>query len=218
MIKLEHVGMEYITGQEILQDISLELKPGSFHFLTGPSGTGKSTLLSLLWLQRRATHGHVYMFGDEVTNLPRAELPYLRRRIGIVLQDYRMLDHLTIGENVGLPLKVIGESPKVIREKVKELLAWMEIEEYLDAYPRVMSGGQKQRAAIARAVVTSPDILLADEPTGNLDAELALKFMYLFEQLNKMGTTVMFATHDAHLVSMFDYPTLRLKGGKLVSQ
>ncbi|MGE3713388.1 MAG: cell division ATP-binding protein FtsE [Alphaproteobacteria bacterium] len=217
MIKLEHVGMEYIPGEEILHDISLELRPGSFHFLTGPSGTGKSTLLSLLWLQRRATHGHLYMFDDDVTNLPREQLPLLRRRIGIVLQDYRLLSHLTIGQNVGLPLKVAGESPKQIRDKVKELLEWMEIPEYYDAYPRTLSGGQKQRAAIARAVITGPEILLADEPTGNLDAELALKFMYLFEQLNKQGTTVLFATHDAHLISQFSYPTLRLKGGKLTS-
>ena len=217
MIKLEHVGMEYIPGEEILKDISLELKQGSFNFLTGPSGTGKSTLLSLMWLQRRATHGHVYMFGEDITHIPRERLPNLRRRIGIVLQDYRLLSHLTIGENVGLPLKVAGEHPRMIAEKVRELLEWMEIPDYYHAYPRVLSGGQKQRAAIARAVITSPEILLADEPTGNLDAELALKFMYLFEGLNKMGTTVIFATHDAHLISQFDYPVLRLKDGKLTS-
>lgn len=217
MIRLEHVGMEYIPGEEVLRDISLELKRGSFHFLTGPSGTGKSTLLSLLWLQRRASHGNVHMFGENVTNIPRERLPFLRRRIGIVLQDYRLLNHLTIAENVGLPLKVAGETPKQIEEKVRELLEWMEIPEYYDAFPHVLSGGQKQRAAIARAVVTNPEILLADEPTGNLDSELALKFMYLFESLNKMGTTVLFATHDAHLISQFSYPTLRLKDGMLTS-
>ncbi|MFO0389807.1 MAG: cell division ATP-binding protein FtsE [Alphaproteobacteria bacterium] len=215
MIKLEHVSMEYIPGEEILSDISIELKKGSFHFLTGRSGSGKSTLLSLLWLQRRAAHGHVYMFGQDVSSVPRESLPYLRRKVGIVLQDYRLLDHLTIGENVGLPLKVMGESPTDIEAKVRELMAWMEIPEYYDAYPRTLSGGQKQRAAIARAVITNPEILLADEPTGNLDSELAIKFMYLFEQLNKMGTTILFATHDQHLVSSFDYPVLRLKNGKL---
>ncbi len=215
MIKFEHVSMSYIPGEDILHDISLELKKGSFHFLTGKSGSGKSTLLSLLWMQRRAAEGRIYMFGQDVSNLPRENLPQLRRKVGIVLQDYRLLEHLTIGENVGLPLKVIGESPKDIEAKVRELMAWMEIPDYYDAYPRTLSGGQKQRAAIARAVVTNPEILLADEPTGNLDSELAIKFMYLFEQLNKMGTTILFATHDQHLVSSFDYPVLRLKNGKL---
>lgn len=216
MITLEHVAMEYTPGHEILADVSMELEPGSFHFLTGPSGAGKSTLLSLLWLQQRASKGLIYMFDEDITHMPREELPRLRRRIGIVLQDYRLLDHLTVGENVGLPLKVAGETPQQIEDKVKELLSWIGLADYYGAKPSTLSGGQKQRAAIARAVITKPDILLADEPTGNLDPELAERSMYLFEALNKTGTTVLFATHDQHLISMFDYPVLRLKDGKLV--
>ena len=215
MIALEHVAMEYMPGQEILKDVSLELAPGSFHFLAGPSGVGKSTLLGLLWFQKRAMRGHVHMFGRDVTHTPREELPKLRRRIGIVLQDYRLLDHLTIAENVGLPLKVAGESQEMIDAKVAELLDWIGLADCHDAKPTTMSGGQKQRVAIARAVVTKPDLLLADEPTGNLDAELALRLMYLFEALHNTGTTILFATHDEHLISQFDYPTLRLKDGVL---
>lgn len=216
MITLEHIAMEYTLGQPILKDISLTLERGSFHFLTGASGAGKSTLLSLLSLQGRATQGKFHMFGENVTNMRREELPRLRRRIGIVLQDYRLLSHLTVLENVSLPLKVIGESDSEITPKAIELLEWIGLSEHQNAKPDTLSGGQKQRAAIARAVISKPDILLADEPTGNLDSDLAQRFMYLFEALNQTGTTVLIASHDEHLISLFDYPTLRLKNGSLV--
>ncbi|MDE3059825.1 MAG: ATP-binding cassette domain-containing protein [Pseudomonadota bacterium] len=215
MIALEHVAVEYLPGKEILTDVSLELKRGSFHFLAGPSGVGKSTLLALLSLQHRASRGRVHMFGEDATNLPRNELPRLRRRIGMVRQDYRLLDHLTVAGNVALPLKVAGESPEEIDGKVKELLAWIGLGDYGDTMPAALSGGQKQRAAIARAVIANPDVLLADEPTGNLDSELSLRFMYLFEALNQGGTTVVSATHDEQMISLFNYPVLRLKEGKL---
>ena len=215
MIDLEHVAMEYLPGHEILKDVSLNLKRGSFHFLTGASGTGKSTLLSLLSFQYRATKGKIRMFDEDVTHLAREEMPRLRRRVGIVMQDYRLLDHLTIAENVALPLKVAGEPDDVIEENVDELLEWVGLTGHHDSLPAILSGGQKQRVAIARAVVTKPDLLLADEPTGNLDSELALRFMYLFEALNQSGTTVLFATHDEHLISLYNYPVLRLKDGNL---
>jgi cell division transport system ATP-binding protein len=218
MITLEHVAMEYTPGREILKDVSLNLKRGSFHFITGASGTGKSTLLALLSLQYRASKGRIRMFGEDVTWLPRQALPRLRRRIGIVLQDYRLLDHLTIAENVAVPLKIAGESPQMIRDKVKELLEWVGLPDYHHAKPATLSGGQKQRAAIARAVITKPDLLLADEPTGNLDSDLSVRFMYLFEALNNGGTTVVVATHDEHLISEFKYPVLRLRDGRLASQ
>src|SRR5579884_1984257 len=175
--------MGYIPGQEILKDVSLEIKRGSFHFITGPSGTGKSTLLSLLSFQYRASKGRVQMFGEDVTHIPREDLPRLRRRVGIVLQDYRLLEHMTVAENVALPLKVAGESQDTIDDKVEELLDWVGLTHHHHARPATLSGGQKQRAAIARAVITKPALLLADEPTGNLDSELSLRFMYLFEAL-----------------------------------
>jgi len=218
MITLEHIAMEYTPGQPILKDVSLTLERGSFHFLTGASGAGKSTLLSLLSLQGRATTGKFHMFGENITNMAREELPRLRRRIGIVLQDYRLLDHLTVLENVSLPLKVAGEDDAAIAQKALELLEWIGLSEHQNAKPPTLSGGQKQRAAIARAVITKPDILLADEPTGNLDTDLAQRFMYLFEALNQTGTTVLIASHDENLISLFDYPTLRLKNGALVKK
>ncbi len=208
--------MEYLPGHEILHDVSMTLERNSFHFLTGASGAGKSTLLSLLSFQIRATKGRISMFGEDVTGLDREHMPKLRRRVGIVLQDYRLLEHMTIAENVALPLRVAGESQEVIEAKVEELLDWVGLTGHHDSRPAILSGGQKQRAAIARAVITKPDVLLADEPTGNLDSELALRFMYLFEALNKMGTTVLLATHDEHLISLFNYPVLRLQDGKIL--
>lgn len=215
MITLSHIAMEYEPGQPILKDVSLELKAGSFHFLSGASGTGKTTLLGILALAHHPTRGRIRMFGREVTGLPRAALPALRRRIGIVSQDFRLLDHLTVAENVALPLKVAGESEKDIRVKVEEMLDWIGLKDFGNVYPSTLSGGQKQRVAISRAVVTKPDILLADEPTGSLDSKLSQRLIYLFEALNRMGTTVLIASHDDHLMSLFPYPLLKLEAGKI---
>lgn len=215
MITLEHVALEYTEGSPVLKDVSFQLPRGSFHFLTGASGAGKSTLLALLSLRLRASRGNLRMFGEDVTFLAREKLPAYRRRIGIVQQDFGLLEHLTVAENVALALKVAGEHPSQMRPKVEELLDWVELKHYYDERPSVLSGGQKQRVAIARAVIARPDILLADEPTGNLDADLAVKFMYLFEALNQWGTTILFATHDDHLISKFNYPVLKLRHGKV---
>jgi cell division transport system ATP-binding protein len=203
MVILEHVATGYLPGKDILKDISFSLERGSFHFLSGPSGSGKTTLLGLMSLAQR---------------LPREALPELRRKIGLVSQDYRLLPHQTVMENVALPLKVAGEMTHHIARKVDEMLDWVGLRAYRDERPDVLSGGQKQRVAIARAVVTKPDILLCDEPSGNLDIQLSLRFMYLFEALNKMGTTVFFATHDDFLIAQHKYPVLRLHDGELVDE
>jgi cell division transport system ATP-binding protein len=215
MIVLEHVSMAYQPGEEVLKDISLHIKPGSFHFLAGASGAGKSSLLALISLQHRATSGNIHLLGKNVTWLPRDELPALRRRIGIVMQDYQLLGHMTVAQNVALPLRVAKETPKETERKVKELLEWIGLAEYHDALPRTLSGGQKQRAAIARAVIAKPALLLADEPTGNLDSDLAIQLMRLLEAMNESGTTVVVATHDDGLITRFNYPVLRLKKGML---
>lgn len=215
MITLEHAALEYTPGNPVLKDVSFHLAPGSFHFLTGASGAGKSTLLALLSLRLRATRGNLFMFGEDVTFLDRDKLPAYRRRIGIVQQDFGLLEHLTVAENVALALKVAGEHPSQVAPKVEELLEWVELKSYGNERPSVLSGGQKQRVAIARAVVAKPDIILADEPTGNLDSELAVKFMYLFEALNQWGTTILFATHDDGLIAKFNYPVLKLRHGKV---
>lgn len=216
VMELERVSMGYLSGQEVLHDISLNVKRGSFHFLSGASGAGKSSLLNLMALAIRPTKGKITLFGTEASSLPRRSLPPLRRRVGTVFQDYRLIEHLTVEENIGLPLKIAGESKPQIAAKVEELLAWVGLSSYLKSRPDVLSGGQKQRVAIARAVVTAPDIILADEPSGNLDPSLRLKFMYLFETLHKSGTTIIFATHDDGLISMFEHPVIRLKEGRIM--
>ena len=208
--------MGYLTGQEVLHDVTLSLDKGGFYFLSGVSGAGKSSLLNVLSLAVRPNRGSVELFGTETTGLNRQQLPPMRRNVGMVFQDYRLLDHLSVEENIGLPLKMAGEPRKQIAQKVSELLDWVGLSAYARARPEVLSGGQKQRVAIARAVVTTPDILLADEPSGNLDASLRLKFMHLFETLHKDGVTIVFATHDETLISMFRHPVLRLKEGRLI--
>lgn len=217
MIRLEKVSMGYLSGQEVLKDVSLALEPGSFTFVSGASGAGKSSLLSLLALSHTPTRGKISLFGKDVLRQNRVGLASMRRRIGTVFQDYRLLEHLSVEENVALPLKVAGESPTQIAGKVRELLAWVGLGAYHKARPDILSGGQKQRVAIARAVITKPDLLIADEPTGNLDSALSLKFMYLFEALNKTGTTILFATHDENLISLFQYPVIRLRDGRIAT-
>ena len=216
MIRFENIGLHYGIGPEVLRDISFELAPGSFHFLVGPSGAGKSSLLSLLYLAQRPTRGLITMFDRDIATVPRRKLPGLRRRIGVVFQDYRLLDHLTALENVALPLHVAGAKPEQIRDHVAELLSWVGLSEYLDARPETLSGGQKQRVAIARAVIGRPSLLLADEPTGNLDADLGMRLMYLFEELNKIGTTVVIATHNDSLVARLNHQIMRLEDGELL--
>ncbi len=218
VLKLDRVSMGYLTGQEVLHDVSLTIDRGGFYFLSGASGAGKSSLLNVMALSVRPSHGSVRLFGTDATRLDRHDLPPLRRRIGTVFQDYRLMEHLTVEENIGLPLKIAGEPKKQIADKVADLLAWVGLSAYHKARPDILSGGQKQRVAIARAVVTSPDIILADEPSGNLDPSLRLKFMYLFETLHKSGTTIVFATHDDGLISMFEHPVIRLKEGRLLNK
>ncbi len=207
--------MRYGDGPEVLRDISFALEPGSFHFLTGPSGAGKSSLLRLLFLAHRPSRGLITLFDRDTATMARHELPALRRRIGVVFQDFRLLDHLNAFENVALPLRIAGLREAEITEHVVELLEWVGLADALEVSPATLSGGEKQRLAIARAVVARPELLLADEPTGNLDPELSLRLFRLFEELNKLGTTVLIATHSSDLVTKFEHPALFLDAGCL---
>ena len=215
MITLENIGYRYHSGPEVLSDLSLELKQGSFHFLTGASGAGKSSLLRLLYLAQRPTRGRLLLFDRDANKLRRHELPKLRQRIGVVFQEHRLLPHLTAYENVALPLRIARIKPKRIHRHVAEIMEWVGLANEMHALPMTLSGGEQQRVAIARAVVSQPDLLLADEPTGNVDDELAERLLFLFEQLNQQGTTVVIATHAEHIINRFSYPRLHLRHGQL---
>lgn len=215
MITFDTVGMRYGNGDEVLKDLNFTLEPGSFHFLTGASGAGKTSLLKLLYLSRKPSRGTIEFFDTNITNETRMNMPKLRRRIGIVFQDFRLFDHLTAFENVALPMRIQGAKEKLIKEHVSELLSWVGLDARMHARPPFLSGGEQQRVAIARAVIAQPDLLLADEPTGNVDPEMGERIMHLFAELNKQGTTTVIATHDEGLVKTIGAPVLHLHNGSL---
>ena len=218
VVRFENVGMRYGTGPEVLRDLSFTLEPASFHFLTGPSGAGKSSLLKLLYLARLPSRGLITLFGRDVATIAREDMPDLRRQVGVVFQDFRLLNHLSVFDNVALPLRITGLREATTRKHVIELLTWVGLADNLNARPPTLSGGQQQRVAIARAVISRPSLLLADEPTGNVDDAIAVRLLYLFEGLNRLGTTVVIATHNNALVSRFDRPRMRLEAGSLTIQ
>jgi cell division transport system ATP-binding protein len=209
------VGLRYGHGPEILKDVNFRMDVGEFAFLTGPSGAGKSSLLRLLFLAQRPSRGAIRLFGEDVAKLNRKSLPALRRRIGVVFQEFRLLDHLTTYDNVALPLRVAGHGESSYRADVTDLLSWVGLADQARAYPPVLSGGEKQRAAIARAVIAKPELLVADEPTGNVDPVLANRLLHLFVELNRLGTTVLIATHDHSLVQRARAPVYHLEDGHL---
>ena len=211
IIEMQNVGIRYGQGPEILSDIKLSLRKGSFHFLTGKSGAGKTSLLSMMYLSQKPRRGAGSVFDHSVNFANRDALAMLRRKIGVVFQDFRLIDHLSAFDNVALPLRVCGMDEREVRKRVMELLQWVELDRSIQATPATLSGGEKQRVAIARAVINRPELLLADEPTGNVDNDIAPKLMKLFVELNKLGTTVVIATHSEKLISDFAYPRLHLQ-------
>ncbi|OJF92292.1 cell division ATP-binding protein FtsE [Pararhizobium antarcticum] len=215
MIHFENVGLRYGMGPEILRDLTFDIPRKSFQFLTGPSGAGKTTLLKLLFLSLQPTRGLIRMFDRNISVIPREEFPMLRRRVGIVFQDFRLLDHLTTYENVALPLRVRGKEEHTYRSDVLELLNWVGLGERINVLPPVLSGGEKQRAAIARALIDRPEILLADEPTGNVDPPMARRLLNLFMELNRLGTAVVIATHDLSLMDQVEARRMILSQGRL---
>lgn len=216
-VRLDNVSLRYESTEEILSGIDLSLRPGSFTFLTGPSGAGKTSLLKLLYLAHAPTRGEVSLFGRRTGNLPRNALSQMRRRIGVVFQEFRLLDHLSAYENAALPLRVAGQREADYRPDVEELLRWVGLGPRLEARPAQLSGGEQQRVAIARALVNKPDLLIADEPTGNVDPEMGERLMRLFGELNRrLGTTVLIATHDLSLINKIEAPVLRLQHGLVV--
>ena len=207
--------MRYGREPEVLKDVSFELERGSFHFLTGPSGSGKSTLLKLIYLAEEASRGRIEIFGEDLARLKRPDRPLMRRRIGVVFQEFRLLDHMTVFDNAALAPRIAGRKPTGYRDDVADLLKWVGLGSRMHAMPRALSGGEKQRLAIARAVINRPDILLADEPTGNVDEAMGLRILRLFLELNRVGATVLIASHDTELVTRSGMPVLRLEEGRL---
>jgi len=213
VIRLSNLALAYDQGHDVLAEVDFHLRPGSFHFLTGPSGAGKSSLLRLLFMSLHPTRGKIHLFNQDVSRISSAKRAQLRRRIGIVFQDFRLLDHLTTWENVALPLRVVGKRVSDYKEDVTDLLQWVGLGDRMHAFPSILSGGEKQRAAIARAVIGKPELLLADEPTGNVDPQMARRLLRLFIELNRLGTSVLIATHDHQLMRQFKAPRLELHEG-----
>ena len=217
IVQFENVGLRYGTGQETLSDVSFALAAGAFHLLTGPSGAGKTSLLRLLYLAQRPSRGIIRLFGEDAVMMPRDRLPGFRRRIGVVFQDFRLVPHLSAWDNIALPLRVAGVVEADIQQPVREMLAWVGLADRAQSRPATLSGGEQQRVAIARAVIARPEMLVADEPTGNVDPDMAERLLHLFESLNRLGTTVVVATHDYHLLNRFPAARMmRLDKGRLI--
>lgn len=214
-VRLDGVGFGYADSPDVLRDVNLILPRGSFHFLTGPSGAGKSSLLRLLTLAERPTSGRIALFGQDVTDLPRSAAPAMRRRMGVVFQDFRLLDHLDLFENAALTLRVSGRKPETYNRDVEEMLRWVGLGDRIEARPPMLSGGEKQRLAIARAVMGNPELIIADEPTGSVDKAMADKLLMLFQSLNRLGATVLIASHDEALAERSGARRLRLDRGRL---
>lgn len=216
-VKFDNVGLRYGTDPEVLSNLSFTLYPGSFYFLTGASGAGKTSLLKMLYLAQRPTRGAIRMFGQDLVTMPQSRLPELRRRLGVVFQNFRLVPYLTAFDNVALPLRLAGTDEKKVQRAVGDMLDWVGLSHRAHAVPPSLSGGEQQRVAIARAVIARPKMLIADEPTGNVDPDMALKLLRLFEALNnRVGTTVVVATHDVHLLKKVpDSLIMRLHKGQL---
>jgi cell division transport system ATP-binding protein len=217
IVKFDNVGLRYGSDPEVLSNISFTLYPGSFYFLTGASGAGKTSLLKLLYLAQRPSRGGIRMFGQDLITMPQTRLPLVRRQLGVVFQNFRLVPHLSAFDNVALPLRLSGADEAKVMKSVADMLDWVGLAHRAHAIPATLSGGEQQRVAIARAVIARPRMLIADEPTGNVDPEMALKLLRLFEALNhRVGTTVVVATHDVHLLKKVpDSLIMRLSKGQL---
>ncbi|QTN19785.1 ATP-binding cassette domain-containing protein [Brevundimonas sp. AJA228-03] len=216
-VRLSAVGFGYADRPDVLRDVNLILPRGSFHFLTGASGAGKSSLLKLLTLAEPPTSGRIALFGDEVGQIARRDRPAYRRRMGVVFQDFRLLDHLSVFDNVALPLRLRGRKAADYAGDVAEMLEWVGLSDRAEGLPGTLSGGEKQRLAIARAVMAGPDLILADEPTGSVDGAMAGRLLKLFQALNRLGTTILIVSHDEALARASGARLLRLADGRVTA-
>jgi cell division transport system ATP-binding protein len=218
ILKFQNVSLKYGQSPEILKDLNFSIERGSFHYLTGVSGAGKSSLLRMIYLDQKPTQGRIILFGEDIKHIKKYSLPSIRRKIGVVFQDFRLINNLTVLDNVALPMRIVGAREQDVKKYVIDLLNWVGLGHHIYDKPEVLSGGQQQRVAIARALIGRPDILLADEPTGNVDDDIAMRLMYFFSQLHKLGTTVLVATHNESLIARVPHPQWRLENGNLVKE
>lgn len=215
-ISFANVGAAYDGGREVLTDVSFNISAGSFYFLSGASGAGKTTLLRLIYQLHRPSRGQIKLFGQTTNDMSRDDIAHLRHKMAIVFQEYSLLSHLTVFDNIALPLRVRGLPEGKIKKLVDKVLEWVGLGKYADANPLALSGGQQQRVSVARAIIIQPAILLADEPTGNLDDENASRLMELFIQMNKMfGTTIILATHSQKLMDTYKFPVIRVENHRV---
>lgn len=216
LISLRNVSKDYGRSAKALESVTLAIDKGEFVFIVGPSGAGKSTLIKLLYREETPSTGQVVVLGKDLTKIRRREIPFLRRRIGVVFQDFKLLEDKTIGENISFALEVTGTPTREIKKRVAQVLNLVGLKDRRDAYPNELSGGEQQRIAIARALVRNPDVLLADEPSGNLDPKTAHEIFSLLERANMYGTTVVVATHAQDMVNLFKKRVIELRNGTVV--
>ena len=217
MIRLIDVHKEYENGTEALKGMDLRIDDGEFVFLVGPSGSGKSTIIKLLTGEVRATSGRVMVNGYNLGNIRNWQIPYMRRTLGVIFQDFRLIDKKTVGQNLEFAMRVIGASRREMRRRIPYVLDLVGLKDKLDAHPKELSGGEQQRVAIARALINNPQMIIADEPTGNLDPQRSLEIMTLLERINSMGTTMLIVTHEKELVNRFSKRVVAIENGKMIS-
>ena len=217
MIRLIDVHKEYENGTEALKGMDLRIDDGEFVFLVGPSGSGKSTIIKLLTGEVRATSGRVMVNGYNLGNIRNWQIPYMRRTLGVIFQDFRLIDKKTVGQNLEFAMRVIGASRREMRRRIPYVLDLVGLRDKLDAHPNELSGGEQQRVAIARALINNPQMIIADEPTGNLDPQRSLEIMTLLERINSMGTTMLIVTHEKELVNRFSKRVVAIENGKMIS-
>ena len=217
MIRLTDVFKVYANGTKALKGVTFELKTGEFAFLVGPSGSGKSTVMRLLTGEIAATDGKVYVNGYDMEKIKMRKMPYLRRTIGVIFQDFRLIEKKSVYENVAFAMRVIGASNKDIRQRVPYVLELVGLENKVKALPDELSGGEQQRVAVARALVNNPSLIIADEPTGNLDPARSLEILLLLQKINELGTTVLVVTHEKPLVDRFSQRVIAIDGGRIIS-
>lgn len=213
---MTNVYKEYPNGMKAIDGLTVNIKQGEFVYVVGPSGAGKSTFIKMMYREEKPTTGSINVNGLVIETLAERDVPYFRRQLGVIFQDFKLLPKLTVYENVAFALEVIEEEPDAIRERVTEVLGLVGLEDRADALPNELSGGEQQRVAIARAIVNKPKVVIADEPTGNLDIETALDIMNIFKRINERGTTIVMATHNADIVNTIRHRVIAIEGGKIV--